>query len=221
MHRYPNNNMSASLQTKMPFTMEVLGQGTVTGVPDQAVIILGAVTEGPVLQTVQTENAKAITNIISSLLNENIPREKIQTEEFRIEVQYDYQNGIQMFRGYKVSHLLKITTGRVEQAGNVVDTAVSHGANTVSSIRFTIVELEFYKNEALSLAVRNASQKAQTIAETLEVSLSALPSQVEELTRIDQAIPYTGPLLTASAVTPIQPGMLSIDAYVRVRYLYG
>jgi uncharacterized protein YggE len=201
--------------------IEVLGQGTVSASPDQAVVILGAVTEGLVLNEVQSENAAIVTNIINSLLDIKIPREKIQTYDYRIEPQYDYHDGRQVFRGYKVSHLLKITTERVGQTGILVDTAVAHGANTVSSIKFTMAKPEIYENQALSQAIRNARQKAETIAEAMGVSLSAIPNHVQELTRTAEPIPYKTTLLAQSSITPIQPGELTIYATVRVWYFFA
>jgi uncharacterized protein YggE len=221
MYPYPIYNAASSLDPNRFPAIEVLGQGTVSAAPDQAVAILGAVTEGLVLNEVQSENATFVTNIIHSLLDIKIPREKIQTYDFRIEPQYDYHDGKQVFRGYKVTHLLKITTDRVEKTGILVDTAVAHGANTVSSIQFTMAQPEIYENQALSHAIRNARQKSETIAKTLGVSLSAIPNHVQELTRTAEPIPYKTTLLAQSTITPIQPGELTIYATVRVWYFFA
>lgn len=220
MYRYPFHQGVPATQPKSS-VMEVLGEATVTAAPDQAQIVLGAVTEGPVLRTVQAENAAIITNVIQSLISIPIPREKIQTEDYRIEVQYDYQDGKQVFRGYKVTHLLKITTEKVSQTGMIVDTAVSQGANTVSSIRFTMANPGIYENQALTLAVRNARQKAMALAQALEVTLSAVPSEVQELSRTAAPVPFKASLFAESASTPIQPGEITVYAAVRVRYPFG
>ncbi|QYR22487.1 SIMPL domain-containing protein [Paenibacillus sp. sptzw28] len=207
---YPSQKNAASI--------EVLGEGAVSAAPNQVEIVLGAVTEGTNLQAVQTDNANILTNIINSFLKLNIPREKIQTRDFRIEAEYDYQDGKQIFRGYRVTHLLQITTDRVGETGLLVDTAVSQGANSVTGIRFTIAKPEIYENQALSLAIQNARRKAQTIANTLGRPLPAHPSQVEELPRAHEPIPFTASILAEKAVTPIEPGQLTVYAAVRVRY---
>lgn len=214
MYRYPLNNAAS----KSPPTIEVLGEGMVTASPNRAIVVLGAITEGNALQLVQAENARITANIILSLQNLGIPKEKIQTNDYRIETQYDYVDGKQIFRGYKVTHLLQITTDRVEQTGVIVDTAVSQGANSVSSIQFTLVQPEFYENQALSLAVRNARQKAMTIAQTLGTTIGAIPFRVEELTHPTEPIFFKTTLAAASTVTPIQPGELTINAMVRASY---
>lgn len=221
MYSHSYDNAPASIHSKCPFTIEVQGDGKVEAAPDQAVAVLGALTEGPVLQTVQNENAQIVAHIIESILKLNIPKENVQTNDFRIEIQYDYKDGEQIFRGYKVTHLLQITIDIVEETGIVIDTAVSSGANTVTSVQFTLADPAPYENEALSLAVRNARQKAETIAAALRVNLAAVPSQVQELPRAAELLPFTAALKMQSAATPIEPGQLNIAASVRVWYLFG
>ncbi|MFD0869325.1 26 kDa periplasmic immunogenic protein precursor [Chlamydia abortus] len=219
MYGYPMNKFP--FRTPSPSVIEVLGEGALQAPPDQALIVLGAVSEGPVLQTVQSENAGRVTNIIQALQQLQIPQQKIQTSDYRIEAQYDYPEGQSVFRGYKVTHLLQISTGKVEQTGAIVDTAVAHGANIVTGIRFTLAHPERYSNEALSLAVRDARRKAAALARALGVSLAAVPGKVQELSRSVEPLFYQAPMLAESAATPIQPGELTVRASVRVWYSFA
>jgi uncharacterized protein len=219
MYGNPIYNKLSPIQQKCFPTIEVLGEGTVAAAPDRALVVLGVITEGTVLQTVQSENTETVTNIINSLLQINIPREHIQTNDFRIEIQYDYIDGKQIFKGYQVTHLLQITIDRVDQTGIVVDTAVSHGANTVTSIQFSIHQRDKYENQALALAIYNARQKAVTIASTLGVSIAAVPGKVQELSPAVEPIPFRTSFLSDAAVTPIEPGELTVNAAVQVLYL--
>lgn len=221
MNRNLSNEEVSSHPSRVHSTLEVLGEGTVAAPADRAVIVLGAETEKPELHLAQTENATIVTNIIQSLLNMNIPRENIQTSDYRIEMQYDFVDGKQQFRGYKVTHLLTITTDRVAETGTIVDNAVSNGANVITSIRFTTSKPELYENQALSAAVRNARLKAATIATTLGVTLGAIPYRVQELSHLVEPVPFTSAKLLASPTTPIQPGQLTIRASVRVWYYYA
>ncbi|MDU0201172.1 MULTISPECIES: SIMPL domain-containing protein [Paenibacillus] len=223
MYGYPIDKTASPSYSKHSSTIEVLGEGTVTATPNRAVVDLGVVTDGPNLQAIQAENAKAISNIIQSVMSLNIPREKIQTQDYRIEIVYDYVDGKQIFRGYKITHLLRITTDHVDQTGKLVDTAVANGANQVTSIQFTIAHPEFYENQALSVAIQHARQKAYTIANTLGVTLGAIPSQVQESPRPAGPIPYmaTAKFAASAVETPIEPGQLTIKAAVRVWFHFA
>lgn len=226
---YYSHPLSSPAMTVAPLShnnqplIEVSGEGKVSTAPNRAIIVLGVITESPSLATAQSENTSAVTNVINSLLRLNIPREQIQTVTYRIEIQYNYEDGTQIFKGYRVTHLLQITIDRVEQTGFVVDTAVNSGANFVSSIRFTITNLEIYYNQALSTAIQNAESKANTIARTLGVKLVRIPVKITEETRvIEPPIPFQASLLSEGAAvpTPIQPGELEIRAVLRAQYTY-
>ena len=58
MCNYPVNK-SASFPHKCPPTIEVLGMGTAAAFPDRAIVVLGAITEGPVLPAVQPKTQKS------------------------------------------------------------------------------------------------------------------------------------------------------------------
>ncbi|MGC5324363.1 SIMPL domain-containing protein [Brevibacillus sp. SYSU BS000544] len=85
--------------------IEVVGEGRIATAPYQAIITLRVITEGQNLEAVQKENNEKTASIIRSLLALGIPKEKIKTAEYRIETQYDYVEGRQIFRGYRVQEL--------------------------------------------------------------------------------------------------------------------
>ncbi len=149
----------ASLYRNNRHIIEVSGEGTVSAAPDRAVIELGAITENTSLRIAQRENAAAVTDVINSLLQLNIPKERIQTVAYRIEMQYSYEDGKQIFTGYRVTHLLQITLDQIDRTGLVVDTAVEHGANSVLNIQFSMAHPAAYYHQALSLAVKKCRKQ--------------------------------------------------------------
>lgn len=205
------------------FTLEVWGEGVVTAVPDRTLITLGTISEGVELESVQSDNATKMAAIIKALEHLGIARESIKTTQFLIEPQYDYIDGKQQFRGYKVTHLLQVTLDNVTEAGHLIDTAVANGANIVTSIEFVSSEAAKARQEALIAAVRDAEVKATAIAQALGVSLSSVPCKVEEV-----AQPGAEPIFFKAAAmplesttSPIEPGQLTFRAAVRIWYLYG
>lgn len=202
-------------------SLTVSGEATVQAAPDQAIITLGATTESKDPQAAQQENAAVISKVIDSIKALGIPEDQIKTVEYRIDPQYDYLEGKQIFRSYKVTHLIQITAANIKQVGEIVDTAVKNGANTVSSVRFTVSNQESYYNRALSLALENARQKALSMAKTLGVTLNNTPEAVQEIS-VGQPIPFQIDAYSkiAAASTPIQPGELNISASVKVEYSY-
>lgn len=200
-------------------TLIVSGEETILAAPDQAIIKLGVITENKDPAAAQQENANTISNVINAIIGSGLPKEHIRTVEYRIEPQYEYQESTQIFRGYKVTHLLQLTISGIKQVGDILDTAVRNGANTVSSLRFTLSNLEGYYNQALSLALENAREKAAALAKTLGVTLNKTPDLVQEVS-VNQPILFESATLLKNAQTPIQPGELEIPAAVKVEYSY-
>jgi uncharacterized protein len=200
--------------------IKVSGEGLVSVQPDRAVVTLGVITENKNLSTSQKENAETTTKVMGALLNLGIPKENIKTVEYRVEPQYDYENGKQILRGYKTTHLLQVTLDHLTQAGPAIDAAVSQGANSVSNIEFTLAHPEYYYQQALALALINGHQKALTISRTLGVTLNPIPQFVMETTQQPSPLPRPTVYFARSEGTPIEPGKLQINAAVRVEYSY-
>ncbi|AIE60691.1 SIMPL domain-containing protein [Bacillus methanolicus] len=201
--------------------LKVSGEGSISARPDTAIVILGTITELQNLAKAQAENAEAISHVIESVLKMGIPRENIQTFDYRAEPQYRYEDGKQIFIGYKVTHLLKITIDRVDQTGRLVDSAVRNGSNTVNNIDFSVSNPLLYYNKALAVAVQNTMIKAQTIAGSLGVTLIKTPRQVIEESQAPKPIPFLSTAMVKGISTiPIETGKLTISAVVRAEYQY-
>lgn len=213
--------IASPLFPKCPNTIEVTGEGTVSATPNKAMIVLGVITENVSLIAAQKENANTVTNIVEALLKLSIPKENIQTTHYSIDIQYNYEDGKQTFRGYKVTHLLQITIDEIDLTGLIVDTAVKAGANTVSNIQFTLAHPEIAYMNALSIAIKNGQFKAATISKTLGVTLHPAPCLVQEIFRTQEPIPYSATSYTTSVATPIQPGELKISASIKASFTYS
>lgn len=203
--------------------MTVTGEGTVSATPDQAIITIGVINEGQNLSAAQKENADKTAAVIQGMLSLGISQSDIQTSSYRIDPQYNYENGQQIFRGYRVEHQLQVTVKDIRKTGQVIDTAVASGANSVSSIQFTVSNPDAFYNQALTLAIQNAQQKAITMARTLGVTLQPVPVVVQEISQQlpPRPIPFQAAMLAQSAETPIQPGENRITATVKVEYTYS
>ncbi|UCZ54002.1 SIMPL domain-containing protein [Bacillus shivajii] len=201
-------------------TLVVFGKGIVSAQPDEAKITVGVITEGRQLQEVQQENAQVSSQVIASLTELGIPEANIQTVEYRVDMQYDYIDGKQVFRGYRVTHQFQITIDQIDETGVVVDTAVASGANTVSNIQFTLKDPSQEYNDALRQAIQQAENKANVMADEQNISLNPVPEKIEELREEEAVQPFQPMLFATAEATPIQPGTLQITARVKMTYSY-
>ncbi|MFJ7848430.1 SIMPL domain-containing protein [Peribacillus sp. NPDC097206] len=203
-----------------PHALKVSGSETLQAAPDQATITLGVITEDEDPQKAQQANSQSIARVIAGLKSIGISEDQLKTSEYRIDPQYDYVGGKELFKNYKVHYIIQVQTTEIEAIGIIIDTAVSNGANSISSIRFSLSTPEVYYNQALSLALKNAYEKALSMARTIGVTLNPIPTLVEEMSETTPPVLFQTSSYTKAATTPIQPGELNITATVRVEYTY-
>ncbi len=195
--------------------IKVTGEGRISIQPDTAQVLVGVESEHTELRTAQTENAQKIAEIMQALIDIGILTENIQTDNFTIFPMYDFVDGKQVFRGYRVDHMLQVTVLDIDKVGLVVDTAVEYGANRVSNISFQILNSSNLYQRALAMAVEDALQKAKTIANAFNLTLIPTPkSVVEERRFLETPIPLQKTQMVLSASTEIQPGKEDIEAVV-------
>ena len=214
---YPYVQQFTSQQRRV---MTVTGIGDLSVAPDTVYIQLEVRTESQQLSQAQQENAAAMNQVIASLLQLGISRENIKTVSYNVTPQYDYIEGKQVFRGYEVTNAITVKITNIAQVGNVIDVAVQNGANNVSNIRFKVGDEQLHYQQALSLALKNAVEKAQTIAETMQLQLDPTPIKIVEEHRAESVAPRMFVAKEMSGSTPIEQGQIMINATVEVQFQY-
>lgn len=193
--------------------LKVEGTGNIRVRPDKATVGLGVITEELQLEAAQRENTEAVTNILATLGGLGIPSENIQTQTYSIAPQYDYVDGRQVFRGYRVEHILEVTIADMRSIGVVIDAAVQSGANQVGNVIFSAANPSVYYRQALTQAVDDALAKVRTLGDRLDIAVSQTPLQIiEKGVGQEPIVPLT--YQTAIPATPVQTGMIEISARI-------
>lgn len=201
--------------------LKVDGRGSVMVKPDTAVAILGVITENMQLVSAQQENSVKTSAVIRALMQAGIPSEAVQTQAYNIEPLYDYIDGKQVFRGYRVTHNSRVTIKNVNMVGKAIDAAVNAGANTVNSISFTVSDPSIYYGEALNAAIDDAMAKAAAIGMKLKIHISRVPVQIIEETYQNSSPVQPFQLQTVISATVIQPGQIEITAFIKTVFVYA
>jgi uncharacterized protein YggE len=200
--------------------LKVFGQGIVNVKPDMAEVVIGVVTEALKLEAAQAENAKITEQVIENIKKQGVAPKDIQTQNYSINMKYDYVEGKQVFKGYVVNNSLKVLIRNINNVGNVIDSAVEGGANSINNINFIVSDTSRYYNLALKLAVKDAQNKAMTIADKLNVNISIIPIQIVEQPSTAAVPLMTASYKTAAAVPPIEAGENKIAANIEAVFSY-
>ena len=135
-------------------TISVSGSATASSNPDTLVIVLGVESEAKTANESLSQNSNSLNSVISSLTNSGLSEDDIQTSNFSIYPMYDSikdfnGNWQQVLTGYRVSNILSIQTDKIDSAGDIIDAAVSSGANRVDNVSFQLSDAVSYTHLTL------------------------------------------------------------------------
>jgi uncharacterized protein YggE len=211
--RYPNTNIKNNLMT-------VYGKGNIKVRPDIATASIGVVVENKDLSVAQAQSIEKANKILDTLKRMGIKERDIQTENYTITPEYDYIEGKQVFRTYKITNTFRVTLRDLSRIGEIIDSAVASGANVVNNITFTIENPEKYYNQALKIAVRNALEKARVLGDTLNVIVNNTPIRIIEERQEPRPVYRQAVLAASTEATPIMEGVIEINAEVKAIFNY-
>jgi len=215
----PTAPVAAQSDTPQVRTIQLSGHGQAEAEPDQAIIRLGVQTEADTAQAALEANNEKMTAVISATLESGVEETDIRTQGLQLQPVYDNPNNSQPpeLTGYRASNIVQITVRDLDQLGNLLDTAVAAGSNTIEGIEFEIgnqAELEAAAREA---AMLNAIQKAEQLTELAGAELGPVQTIVE--TGRTSPVPISvAREESLAANVPVQPGTQSVQASVQVTW---
>lgn len=182
------NPHSSFANEKQVSTISLSGTGSVSVAPDMAILSFGVVKEAETARIALDENNKAMAAILKAMADEGIDEKDLQSSGFNIQPRYFYpkrkSNGEQPtpeIRGYLVSNNLTVRIREIDKVGSILDLSITLGINSGGNVQFTNSETSDTIKEARTKAVKDAIEKAQTLAEAANVELGAILNISEQV----------------------------------------
>jgi uncharacterized protein YggE len=211
----PSKEITMSYEQLRIGTLEATGTGTIDVPPDLAIVRLAVVTEAPTAADASAQNAKRMREVLDAI--EALPHERISTVGLSLQpiFTFDPATGASSITGYRAENSIKVEAD-VEEAGRLFDAGIAAGANVSSGISFRLRDDRPHREEALDRAFQQAYSDARATASSADVTLLAPQALVIE----PEA---QGPRMfdmarLADSGTPVQPGLITVSATVRVRF---
>jgi len=201
----------------------VTGVGTVTVIPDLAVVSLGVKSQASTVADAQLQAAGSMASVMAALKTNGVADKDIATSGYSITPVYSYNptTGKQTLEGYTVANTVTVKIRNVGNAGVVIDAAAAAGGNNsiVNSVTLTVDQPEQYNDAARKAAVADAANRAKQLANLSGVKLGKASYINENLNFTPQTISFDSGVKAAPSVsTPIIPGETEITLTVQVIY---
>ena len=208
-------------------TISLTGAGTASATADEATIRMGVeVTKDSAAEAI-SDNAESMAAVINALKLMGISEDDIKTTSYSVYPQYDWTEDGRVLLGYTVTNMVQVTVKDLDIIGDVIDAAGSTGANRMDGISFGLsdAKTQDLKNTAYVLALGDATDKADLIADTLGLTISGVQSVTENSyvparTYVEYAEAGSDMAISSKAPTPIISGDLSVSVNVHIVFLF-
>jgi uncharacterized protein YggE len=200
---------------KIDKLITVTGEATVAAAPDAASIRVGVSSQGKTARAASDANAKDMTVVIAAIKESGVADRDIQTTSLSLQPQYDpNKTGAARLIGFQANNQITVKIRDIAQLPNILDRAISAGANEMSGIEFVISEQSKLLDKARAEAIADARRKAELYANAAGMKVGRVMAISEEGT---VPPPRTFQAMRAGAAA-VAPGEQTLRAVVTVSY---
>jgi uncharacterized protein YggE len=202
-------------------TITVNGVGNVSMTPDTASVTLGVNIFAKTLKEAQAQATDQMNAVIAELKSEGIDAKDIQTSNYSVSVNQNYDsNGTPgEVVGYTVNNQVTVTIRNLPKLGSILDQVVEKGANSIWGISFFVNDQTDAAKQARKLAVQDAAQHAQEIAEAAGVKVGKVLSINETYGPSPSPVAYESQMAGGKGGSvPVQTGSTLVTASVTITY---
>lgn len=208
--------------------LSVIGEGVVRARPDMAIITLGVVSEAKEARAALMQNTAAMSRLTAALKGKAIESRDLQTSGFSVEPRYSQpprdQDPNEAFApeivGYTVRNQLVVRIRDLARTGDILDSAVTLGANSISGPDFTVADPSAQEDLARRAAMRDALRKSALYAEAAGVTLGPIARIEEGSAPQPRGVPMQAMAreVAADSAVPVEGGELSTQIQVSVSW---
>jgi len=206
-------------------SISVMGTGSISAKPDLVNLQVGVQSQKTKLEEAQTEASTKMDAIMKQLKAAGIEDKDISTSQYNVEPVMNYrENQPPEVTGFRVTNILNVKIHDTTKAGELIDSLVASGANTVYGLSFGFSDPSAIQQQAREKAVADAKAKAEQLARLTGVQLGApltiqdggsnVPPPVSPMMSYDAAQKGMG----GGVATSINPGQQEIMANVSILY---
>lgn len=218
-----------------PNTISVTGKGEVFVKPDIATFSFSVLAETADAASAQEKSAESINKIMDFLKGQSVEEKDIKTLAYDLQPKYEWTNapcdqfgrcpvGEQKLVGYSVNQTIEVKVRETAKSAALISGVGENGATNVSGLTFKMDDEEASKAEARELAIKDAKEKAEKLADQLDVRLVRFMNYWEQEGPVYPMYGYGGDMMSASvakeerAVAQLPSGENKITSMVTLVY---
>lgn len=204
-------------------SISINGEAAISAKPDVAYVSIGVENAGKVATEVLAANSKTTGDVLAALKAAGIDAKDLQTSGFTVQPQIlrpqssslSSSDDSPSITGYTVGNTVNVTLHDLPRLGDVLDKAVTAGANSIDGIQFDVSNPSQLLDDARKAALADARRKAEIYANASGLKLGKLVELSENTG------PVGGPVYRTKmvqAAVPIESGANTLNVTVSARF---
>jgi len=192
--------------------IRVQGQASVDAVPDKLSFSVYIRQRGESVSKLYSAVNQKTELLLSALRNEKV--EDIQSMSIQVSPWIEYINNQRVQKGFELFRTIEVSLSDAQRLGLLLDKVFRVGNVEISNVNLMVSDQNQHYLKALQLAIKQAKQKAQLMAETL----SRKVGQAQSVTELNNSVyPVQEMQLRAASTDSLfLPGQVQINAAVEV-----
>lgn len=197
----------------------VSGMGRVRVKPNVANATIGIEVVATSLAEASAQANSKMSAVIEKIKSMGVADKDIQTTNYSVNpiTQPSRQGETPRITGYRINNQVSVTVRKLDDLGKILDAAVAAGANSIYGISFSVDDPKPHQEQARAAAVKEAQDKAATLAKAGNVTLGKIVWMNEGVAQPRPLLRAATSLAVAESV-PIETGELEIVVSVEVRF---
>jgi uncharacterized protein len=140
--------------------LTVHGTATLPAKPDAVAFSVGVETRGSTVPDAFIANSRKVDAVVAALKGKGVTADEIQTTYFNVNPVTNRGRP----DGFTVTNLVTVRRRDVASAADLLQAALSAGANQVGGLAFYVSDRSAFQQQGLELAFRDAHSKAEALA---------------------------------------------------------
>ena len=187
-----------------------------------ASLSLGVQTQSSAASDAQAENSELMAKVIDAIKALGIEDKDISTHGLSLRPRFNREG--ETIDAYVATNNVSVIVRNLDQVGEVLDAGFDAGANLAGGVQFSIADPTDSRNQAMELAVADARDRADVLADAAGVTIVGVLSVTEDSGGYPSPRAMSGMAFAESAVmklaTSIEPGELYDQRQGAHRLLY-
>lgn len=152
-------------------SISVVGIGQYKATPDEAVLNFQIQADEATAAAARDKAEATVSAFLQALDKLKLPQGAVVADNLTVSARYSYQDGKSTLMGFQGIRSVRVTLDDFSLIGEVTDLAFKSGINEAVGFSYQLKDPQAAQREARALAIADAKQKAQELAQGFEVKL--------------------------------------------------